>query len=157
MSKHDSSIEYFRENRSEELSRYLGNGRRATFVRENNTWSMEPGIAVIRKEADNDIEPSGDHPFHRKGIPLACLPAEPASMVGFKRDMVFDGAAGMRGNPLVGRKSDVQIVMMNERKDPPERIGNCHYQNEPPMGFSGRKGQYAGGRGHGISFGITLQ
>jgi hypothetical protein len=70
--------------------------------------------------------------------------------------MMFDGAACVRGNLLVGCEPDVQIVVMDEGKEPPERIRKCHHQNEPPMGFSGRQGQYAGGRGHGISVVIAL-
>ena len=106
---------------------------------------MRPCRTDIMEGIGNGLDPPGDHPFHREGFPLTCLPADLASMEGLEGDMMFNGAAGVRADLFVGSEPKVQRMVMNKGKDPTERIGQRHHQNEPAMGFSGRKGQYAGG------------
>lgn len=71
--------------------------------------------------------------------------------------MMFDAAAGVGSDLFVRREPDVQRVVMDKGKYPPEHIGKRHHQDKPAMGSSGRKGQYAGGMGHTLWIDSNLQ
>lgn len=76
---------------------------------------MRPCRTNIMEGIGKGIDPRGDHPFHREGFPLACLPADLASVEGLEGDMMLNAAAGVRADPLVGRQPDRDVVVMNQR------------------------------------------